>query len=67
MGTLVSWFDPNAVVAGNIPVSAEGWTAISKVPLAPGAQWCRFQQVLEAGTPISDWSESQRFDVRGEQ
>lgn len=67
LGTLVSWFDPNAVVAGNIPVSAEGWTAISKVPLAPGAQWCRFQQVLEAGTPISDWSESQRFDVRGEQ
>lgn len=65
-GTLVSWFNPDAVVADEILVSATDWTATSTLPIAQGAHWCRFQQTLDAGTPKSDWSESGRFDVRVE-
>ena len=66
LGTLVSWFDSDAVVADEIPVSATDWVASSTLPLAQGAHWCRFQQTRGAGAPTSDWSESGRFDVRVE-
>ena len=65
-GTLMSWYSPDVVLAAPVPVTNEGWTARSTQLLAEGAQWCRFWQTFSTGTPISDCSESGRFDVRGE-
>jgi hypothetical protein len=64
IGTLMSWYSPDVVLAGPITVTDTGWTATPTTPLRSGAQWCRFRQISSAGAPISDDAESGRFDVR---
>jgi hypothetical protein len=66
IGTLMSWYSPDVVLAGPITVTDAGWTATPTMPLHSGAQWCRFRQISSTGTPISDDAESGRFDVRVE-
>jgi len=63
-GTLMSWHNPDVVLATNVAVTSAGWTTGSTQPVAEGAHWCRFRQTLGTGTPISDCVESGRFDVR---
>ncbi|NYH10251.1 hypothetical protein [Pseudomonas moraviensis] len=66
LGTLMSWYNPDVVLAESVPVTSDGWAATSTGPLAEGVHWCRFWQTLSTGTPNSDCAESGRFDVRNE-
>ncbi|WP_435037839.1 hypothetical protein [Pseudomonas neuropathica] len=66
VGKLMAWYNPDVVLAASVTVTAAGWMARPPEPLAGGAQWCRFEQTFSTGTPISDCSESGRFDVGGE-
>ncbi|WP_448695629.1 hypothetical protein [Pseudomonas moraviensis] len=64
IGTLLSWYSADVVLAGPITVTDAGWTASPTEPLHSGAQWCRFRQISDTGAPMSDDAESARFDVR---
>lgn len=66
IGTLLSWYSADVVLAGPITVTDAGWTASPTEPLHSGAQWCRFRQISDTGAPMSDDAESGRFDVRVE-
>ncbi|TDK52597.1 hypothetical protein [Pseudomonas moraviensis] len=66
MGTLMSWYSPDAVLGGPVTVTETGWTVTPTEPLPNGAQWCRFGQTSSTGMPISDVAGSERFDVRDE-
>ncbi|MCX2544696.1 hypothetical protein [Pseudomonas sp. COW5] len=63
-GTLMSWYNPEVEFAARVAVTQTGWTTGSTQPLTEGGHWCRFWQSFSTGTPISDCSESGRFDVR---
>jgi len=63
-GTLMTWYNPDVVLAAPVAVTQTGWTTGSTQPLTSGGHWCRFWQSFSTGTPISDCSESRRFDVR---
>ena len=65
-GMLMSWYNPDVVLAGPVAVTDAGWTATPAEPLPIGAQWCRFRQTSSTGTPMSDDAESGRFDVPAE-
>ncbi|MGY2438677.1 hypothetical protein [Pseudomonas sp. SDO52101_S400] len=65
-GTLVSAFNPDEVIAENIPITEAGWRITSATPLRAGEQWFRFRQTFNSGTSISDWSQSGRCDVKPE-
>ncbi|MGF6166965.1 hypothetical protein M2426_000538 [Pseudomonas moraviensis] len=64
IGTLLSWYSADVLLAGPITVTDAGWTASPTEPLHSGAQWCRFRQISDTGAPMSDDAESARFDVR---
>ncbi|UVL45063.1 hypothetical protein LOY57_20540 [Pseudomonas moraviensis] len=64
IGTLLSWYSADVLLAGPITVTDAGWTASPTEPLHSGAQWCRFRQISDTGAPMSDDAESGRFDVR---
>jgi hypothetical protein len=66
VGKLMSWYSPDVVLAASVTVTPAGWRAQPAAPFASGTQWCRFEQTFSTGTPISDCSESGRFDVRVE-
>lgn len=64
-GVLVSWFNPERVLAKEIVVTNEGWQGQTSLRLPPGGHWVRFKQVIhsEASWTESDWAESARFEV----
>lgn len=65
VGELVSWFNPERVVARDIPVTANGWQIDATIRLPQGGYWVRFRQVIGSGGSAihSDWADSRRFEV----
>lgn len=65
VGELVSWFNPERVVARDIPVTANGWQSDATIRLPQGGYWVRFRQVIGSGGSAihSDWADSRRFEV----
>lgn len=67
VGQVVSWFNPDVVLAANLSVIDEKWRG-EVAQLSPsGGNWCRFRQRFTVGADpaiASDWAESQRFEVR---
>jgi hypothetical protein len=64
-GVLVSWYNPERVLANDIVVTDEGWKSQAGLRFPPGGQWVRFKQVIhrEVSWTYSDWAESARFEV----
>ena len=66
IGQVTSWFNPDLKWSPDVPVSTSGWQGSAAQPLPDGGNWCRFKQTLtdsEEGETVSDWTDSQRFDV----
>lgn len=65
VGVLVSWYNPERVLAKEIVVTDEGWQSQASVRLPPGGHWVRFKQVIQRDVSWthSDWAESARFEV----
>jgi hypothetical protein len=66
VGQVASWFNPDQVWAPNLPVGSGGWQGGAGQSLPVGGQWCRFKQTITDGTDgatISDWADSQRFQI----
>lgn len=65
VGVLVSWYNPEQVLAKDIVVTDAGWQSQTSVRLPPGGYWVRFKQVIhrEVSWTQSDWAESARFEV----
>ncbi|WP_256735495.1 hypothetical protein [Pseudomonas sp. dw_612] len=65
VGELVSWFNPERVVARDIAVTASGWQSDATIRLPQGGYWVRFRQVIGSGGSAihSDWADSRRFEV----
>ncbi|APV43110.1 hypothetical protein PFAS1_05165 [Pseudomonas frederiksbergensis] len=64
-GVLVSWYNPERVLARNIVVTDQGWQSQARLRLPPGGHWVRFKQVIrrDVSWTESDWAESARFEV----
>lgn len=60
-GILVSWYDPERVLAMDIVVTDEGWQRQARLNFSPGGHWVRFKQTIQRD--VSDWAESARFEV----
>lgn len=68
MGQVTSWYNPEHLWTPFLEVSTQGWQGWSVRPLAAGGNWCRFKQTIVDGadqSTISDWVQSQRFEVSG--
>lgn len=67
-GQVTSWYNPEYVWAPALTVSTQGWQGWSVRRLSAGGNWCRFKQTIvdgADGSTISDWVQSQRFEVPG--
>jgi hypothetical protein len=67
-GQVTSWYNPEYVWAPELTVGTQGWQGWSVRPLSAGGNWCRFKQTIvdgADGSTISDWVQSQRFEVPG--
>ncbi|WP_225927206.1 hypothetical protein [Pseudomonas ekonensis] len=62
-GRVLSWYNPDLRWTPAIPVTAAGWQGTAQQALPPGGHWCRFVQDISEGTTVSDWADSQRFEV----
>jgi len=65
VGRVVSWYNPERVLAANIAVTASGWRGESEHPMSSGGNWCRFKQTIDDGadaSTVSEWVESERFE-----
>jgi hypothetical protein len=66
VGRVVTWYDPEKVLHASIAVTNQGWRGEATQALPPGGNWCRFQQTITDaadGSTLSDWVESERFDM----
>jgi hypothetical protein len=66
VGVLVSWYNPERVLAKEIVVTDEGWKGQSSLRLLPGGHWVRFKQLIHRDDVLwtySDWADSARFEV----
>jgi hypothetical protein len=66
VGRVVTWYDPEKILLANITVTDQGWRGEVTQALHPGGHWCRFQQTITDaadGSTLSDWVESERFDM----
>lgn len=65
VGELVSWFNPEWVLARDIAVTADGWQCDARIASPPGGYWVRFREVMGSGGSAihSDWADSRRFEV----
>jgi len=64
-GILVSWYNPERVLAMDIVVTDEGWQRQARLNFSPGGHWVRFKQTIQRDVSWteSDWAESARFEV----
>ena len=60
-GILVSWYNPERVLAMDIVVTDEGWQRQARLNFSSGGHWVRFKQTIQRD--VSDWAESARFEV----
>ena len=60
-GILVSWYNPERVLAMDIVVTDEGWQSQARLNFSSGGHWVRFKQTIQRD--VSDWAESARFEV----
>lgn len=66
IGQVVSWFNPDQVLARDLPVATGRWQGAASLTLPNGGNWCRFKQTITDGADgatVSDWVESQRFEI----
>ncbi|WP_223490703.1 Ig-like domain-containing protein [Pseudomonas sp. A-RE-19] len=66
VGQVVSWFNPDLKWSADVPVSPGNWQGEAGQSMSAGGHWCRFTQTLTDGADgatISDWVESQRFEI----
>ena len=64
-GVLVSWYNPERVLARDIVVTDQGWQRQARLNFSPGGHWVRFKQTIQRDVSWteSDWAESARFEV----
>jgi hypothetical protein len=64
-GVLVSWYNPERVLARDIVVTDQGWQRQARLNFSQGGHWVRFKQTIQRDVSWteSDWAESARFEV----
>jgi len=61
---LVAWYNADEVLAPDVPNTGSGdWQTESEQDLPWGAGWAMARQTDGDGGPVSDWGDSDRFEV----
>ncbi|BBP72543.1 hypothetical protein PHLH6_45470 [Pseudomonas sp. Seg1] len=66
MGKVVSWYNPDVKWVPEVPIASDKWSGESTQSLPGAGNWYRFQQDITDGADgatVSDWVDSQRFEV----